>query len=56
MPEHEAFAAIAQAVYIARDELSLSTAAALHGLIYGNERITDISPTDGDYDADGDWY
>lgn len=55
MPEHEAFAAIAQAVYIAREELSRSTAAALHGLIYSNERITDISPTDGDYDADRDW-
>lgn len=56
MPEHEAFAAIARAVYIARDELSLSTAAALHDLIYSNERITNISPTDGDYDADRDWY
>lgn len=56
MPEHEAFAAIARAVYIARDEMSIDAAATLHGLIYGGERITDVSPTDGDYDADGDWY
>lgn len=56
MPEYEAYAAIAQAVYMARDEMSLDAAATLHGLIYGDERITDVSPTDGDYDADRDWY
>lgn len=56
MPEYEAYAAIAQAVYLAREEMSLDAAATLHGLIYGDERITDVSPTDGDYDADGDWY
>ena len=56
MPEYEAYAAIAQAVYMARDEMSLDAAATLHGLIYGGERITDVIPTDGDYDADGDWY
>ena len=44
------------AVYLARDEMSLDAAATLHGLIYGDERITDVSPTDGDYDADDDWY
>lgn len=38
------------------DEMSLDAAATLHGLIYGDERITDVSPTDGDYDADGEWY
>ena len=38
------------------DEMSLDAAARLHGLIYGGERITDITTTDGDYDADGDWY
>ena len=38
------------------DEMSLDAAATHHGLIYGGERITDVSPTDGDYDADGDWY
>ena len=55
-PEHEAYAAIAQAVYLAREEMSLDAAATLRGLIYGDERITDVSPTDGDYDADDDWY
>lgn len=38
------------------DEMSLDAAATLHGLIYGGEHITDVSPTDGDYDADEDWY
>ena len=56
MPDYEAYAAITQAVYMARDEMSLDAAARLHGLIYGDERITDVSPTDGDYDADEDWY
>lgn len=56
MPDYIAYAAIAQAVYMARDEMSLDAAATLHDLIYSNERITNISPTDGDYDADGGWY
>lgn len=56
MPDYIAYAAIAQAVYLAREEMSLDAAATLHGLIYGGERITDVSPTDGDYDADRDWY
>ena len=56
MPDYIAYTAIAQAAYMARDEMSLETLDALHGLIYGGERITDVSPTDGDYDADDDWY
>lgn len=38
------------------DEMNLDTLDALHSIVYGNESITDISPTDGDYDADDDWY